>query len=48
MLCGNRLCFVVETRSGLFSDDLGDRDSARTECGRAHLRALEVSEAPAQ
>jgi type III restriction enzyme len=45
---GERLYFVVETKSGLYTDDLGDRESAKIECGKAHFRALEVGEAPAQ
>jgi type III restriction enzyme len=45
---GERLYFVVETKSGLYADDLGDRESAKIECGKAHFRALEVGEAPAQ
>ena len=43
-----RLFFVVETKSGLFTDDLRDKESAKIECGRAHFRALEVREAPAK
>ena len=37
---GERLYFVVETKGGLFADDLRDRERAKVECGRAHFRAL--------
>jgi type III restriction enzyme len=43
-----RLYFVVETKSSLFTDDLRDKESAKIECGKAHFKALEVREAPAQ
>jgi type III restriction enzyme len=43
-----RLYFVVETKSSLFSDDLRDKESAKIECGRAHFKALQVGEKPAQ
>ena len=43
---GERLYFVVETKSGLFADDLGDRESAKIECGKAHFKAIEFSETP--
>ncbi len=45
---GERLYFVVETKSGLFSDDLRDHERAKIECGKAHFRALEVRESPAK
>jgi type III restriction enzyme len=35
-----RLYFVVETKSSLFTDDLRDKESAKIECGKAHFRAL--------
>lgn len=44
----DRLFFVVETKSGLFTDDLRDKERAKIECGEAHFEALEVREAPAQ
>jgi type III restriction enzyme len=44
---GERLYFVVETKSGLFADDLRDKESAKIECGKAHFNALQVGEAPA-
>jgi type III restriction enzyme len=43
-----RLYFVVETKSSLFTDDLRDRESAKIECGKAHFKALEVCETPAR
>jgi type III restriction enzyme len=43
-----RLYFVVETKSGLFADDLREKERAKIECGKAHFRALAVGESPAQ
>ena len=43
-----RLYFVVETKSGLFADDLRDKEGAKIECGKAHFKALEVREKPAE
>ena len=43
-----RLYFVVETKSSLFTDDLRDRESAKIECGRAHFHSLAVGESPAR
>jgi type III restriction enzyme len=43
-----RLYFVVETKSGLFKDDLRDREWAKMECGKAHFNALAVGYNPAQ
>jgi type III restriction enzyme len=43
-----RLYFVVETKSSLFTDDLRNKESAKIECGRAHFKALEVGENPAR
>ncbi len=45
---GERLYFVVETKSSLFSDDLRDRESAKIECGKAHFNALAVDESSAK
>src|SRR5205814_1141892 len=42
---GERLYFVVETKSGLFSDDMREKERAKIECGKAHFKALRVSEA---
>ncbi len=43
-----RLYFVVETKSGLYLDDLRDKESAKIECGKAHFKALAVGDNPAQ
>jgi type III restriction enzyme len=43
-----RLYFVVETKSSLFTDDLRGSEDAKIKCGRAHFKALEVGEAPAK
>ena len=45
---GERLYFVVETKSSLFDDDIRDRESAKIECGMAHFKALEVGDNPAR
>ncbi len=42
-----RLYFVVETKSSLFTDDLRDKESAKIECGKAHFQALAVGDNPA-
>ncbi len=41
-----RLNFVVETKSSLFTEDLRDREGGKIECGRAHFTALGVGENP--
>jgi len=43
-----RLYFVVETKSSLFTDDLRDKESAKIRCGEAHFEALSVGENPAR
>ena len=43
-----RLYFVVETKSSLFTDDLRDKESAKIECGKAHFQALAVGKNPAK
>jgi len=43
-----RLYFVVETKSGLFADDLRDREHAKVQCGEAHFKALETGPNPAK
>ncbi len=43
-----RLYFVVETKSSLFTDDLRDKESAKIECGKVHFRSLAVGENPAR
>ncbi|EIM98161.1 type III restriction enzyme, res subunit [Paraburkholderia hospita] len=45
---GDKLYFVAETKSSMFTDDLRDREGAKIECGRAHFHALAVGENPAQ
>ena len=45
---GERLFFVVETKSSLFADDLRDSEKAKIRCGEAHFRALAVQEEPAK
>jgi type III restriction enzyme len=44
---GERLYFVVETKSSLFTDDLRDRESAKIVCGKAHFAALASGDNPA-
>ena len=39
-----RLYFVVETKSSLFTDDLRNKERAKIECGKAHFEALAVGE----
>ena len=41
-----RLYFVIETKSSLFTDDLRDRESAKIECGKAHFKTLSTPEQP--
>ena len=43
-----RLYFVVETKSSLFTDDIRDRESAKITCGKAHFKALERGDNPAK
>lgn len=43
-----RLYFVIETKSSLFVDDLRSGEAAKIECGKAHFRALEVTDSPAR
>ena len=43
-----RLYFVVETKSGLFADDVRAKELAKIECGKAHFKALAAREAPAK
>lgn len=45
---GERLYFVVETKSTLFDDELRDRESAKIECGKAHFKALANGDNPAR
>ena len=43
-----RLYFVVETKSSLFTDDLRDKESAKIICGEAHFKALAIGKNPAK
>ncbi len=43
-----RLYFVVETKGGLFADDLREKEQAKINCGKAHFKALAVGESPAR
>lgn len=43
-----RLYFVVETKSSLFTDDLRSKEDAKIKCGEAHFAALGVGEKPAR
>jgi type III restriction enzyme len=43
-----RLYLVVETKAGLFADDLRDKESKKIECGKAHFKALAVNESSAK
>ena len=43
-----RLYFVVETKSTLFTDDLRDKEGAKIKCGAAHFKALAVGDNPAR
>ena len=44
---GERLYFVVETKGGLFADDLRERERAKIACGTAHFGALRDGRADA-
>lgn len=35
--------FVVETKSGLFMDDLRDAEGAKIACGKAHFEVLRAA-----
>lgn len=43
-----RLYFVVETKPGLFAEELRGKERAKTECGMAHFKALATGPDPAQ
>ncbi|MDR5763817.1 MULTISPECIES: type III restriction-modification system endonuclease [unclassified Caballeronia] len=43
-----RMYFVVETKSSLFTDDLRSKEDAKIECGKAHFAALGAGENPAR
>ncbi|HBF35479.1 TPA: restriction endonuclease subunit R, partial [Candidatus Sumerlaeota bacterium] len=42
------LYFVVETKGGLFADDLRNTERAKIACGKAHFNALAVGDSPAR
>ena len=42
-----RLYFVVETKSSLFTDDLRDKESGKIKCGEAHFTELASHNSPA-
>jgi type III restriction enzyme len=42
-----RLYFVFETKSSLFTDDLRDKESAKIKCGEAHFTELATHNSPA-
>jgi type III restriction enzyme len=44
----DRLYFVVETKSSLFTDDLHARESRKIDCGKAHFMALATGDNPAR
>ena len=43
-----RLYFVVETKSSLFTDDLREKEGAKIKCGEEHFKALAVGPNPAR
>ncbi len=43
-----RLFFVVETKSSLFTKDLRDKEAAKIRCGEAHFAAVATGERPAK
>jgi type III restriction enzyme len=43
-----RLYFVIETKGGLFLDDLRGKEGAKIQCGKAHFGALGMGENPAR
>ena len=43
-----RLYFVVETKSSLFTDDLRGKEGAKIECGKTHFKALAGGKSPAK
>jgi type III restriction enzyme len=43
-----RLCFVIETKSSLFIDDLRERENAKITRGQAHFKAMERGDNPAR
>jgi len=45
---GERLYLVVETKSGLFPDDLRHKERAKIKCGQAHFKEIQIEDPPAQ
>ena len=45
---GERLYFVVETKASTLVDDLRGTENAKIQCGKAHFKALQRGETPAQ
>lgn len=45
---GQRLYFVIETKSSLFTGDLRDKEKAKITCGKVHFEVLAVDENPAK
>jgi type III restriction enzyme len=43
-----RLFFVVETKSSLFSDDISGLEDAKIQCGGEHFKALAAGTNPAR
>lgn len=43
-----RLYFVVETKSSLFTDDIRGKEEAKIECGKVHFKALATGANPAK
>ncbi len=43
-----RLYFVIETKSSLFTEDLRDKESAKIECGKAHFQSIADESNPAR
>ena len=45
---GDKVYFVVETKSSLFLEDLRNKEGGKITCGEAHFQALAVGENPAE
>ena len=45
---GERLYFVVETKASTLVEDLRGTENAKIQCGKAHFKALQRGETPAQ
>jgi len=43
-----RVYFIVETKSSLYTDDLRPKELAKTECGKAHFKAIATDPNPAR